>query len=161
MQTPHKNSRVREVLHPHVRVTQVRLSVSRSAEKPRGGPPQYEAASYLTLRAEADEPVGTVRDFDIQLGVDESRSPREGVTPAVGSIILVKPQVMAVIWVDISGFDRLWMMVTAGLLRHAWLSFERPHRGHALILSAYFTNESEEEDDESQAGGRAGYLPVR
>ncbi len=82
-------------------------------------------------------------EWSVLLCVDDR--PSGGDNLSVGAISQCKPQMHAVVWLPREPFDRAWTLAGAGQLRYCWLAFTEPQRGGARIVSASFTNESEEE----------------
>lgn len=136
-----------EILSRWIKVESVGFSVYRRAEKPRGEPPRYDAQSYLEILGEADEPLGDVSRFVIQVNVDDSKEPGTSIPPATGAFIQMNRRPMVVVSLDSPSFDRLWALATANLLRYCHLAFTRPYRGSSLIVSASFSSKAEEEDE--------------
>lgn len=133
-----------EILSRTIRVDSVRMSVFRRAEKPRGAAPYLESCPSIEIRGEADEPLGDIRRFVVNLYPDDSNELGSALPPSVGAIIGVKPEVQAVIRIDSESFDRVWSLAISKELRYCWLAFTRPVRRSGLIVSASFSNEVEE-----------------
>jgi hypothetical protein len=136
-----------ELLSRWIRVESVRFGIYRRALKRRGEPSRFDNASYLELIGDADEPLGDVRRFSVQVNVEDMKEPGPSVPPATGAFVQLKPEAVAVVSVDSRSFDRLWALATANLLRHCRLAFTRPHRRSSLIVSASFSDRSEEDSD--------------
>jgi hypothetical protein len=88
-----------------------------------------------------------VRRFSVQVNVEALKEPGASVPPATGAFAQLKPQAVAVVSLDSMSFDRLWALATVNLLRHCRLAFTRPHRGSSLIVSASFSDRSEQDSD--------------
>jgi hypothetical protein len=115
--------------------------------KRRGEPSRYDNESYLELIGDADEPLGDVRRFSVQVNIEDAKEPGASVPPATGAFVQFKPEAVAVVSLDRMSFDRLWALASVNLLRYCRLAFTRPRRGSSLIVSASFSDRQEQDSD--------------
>lgn len=134
-----------EILSRTIRVDSAGLGVTRHAEKRRGEAARFADFCWIELWGEADEPLRDICEFGVSVHESDREEPGTSVPPSVGAIIQIKPTIQAVVQLASSGFDRAWMLAVSGQLRYCYLAFTRPVRRSALIVSASFSNEPEEE----------------
>jgi hypothetical protein len=134
-----------EILSRLVRIESVRPSVSVRADKPRGLPPRRYCQDWLEFHGESDEALKEVRRFVVSVRVVDQDEPGPAQPPSVGAIIQIHPAVDAVIGLAAASFDRLWALAVLGQLRYCWLAFTKPRHRSALIVSARFSQDSEDD----------------
>jgi len=144
-----------ETLGRMIRVQSVESSVFLSRGKPRGLPHRLNCGSTLMLRGTGDEPVRDVQAFTVSLHVQDTEDPQWTDPLTIGAIIQVRPSVRAVVWVPMRAFDHVWALAVSGRLRYCHLGFTAPKRGAAVVVSATFSNGSEDEEP-PDAGGQPG-----
>jgi hypothetical protein len=143
MGTKRRRRRQGEILSREVRIEAQASRMRFHPDDP--GDPISSSGPYLELCGRAAEPVGDVREFMICLHLDKSMGAPAAVPRSVGTILQAKPLVQAVIAAPSAFFDRTWILAAAGRLRYCNLTFDRPRHGKASVLSASFSDESEEE----------------
>ena len=143
------------VIGREVRVTSVQAYVGTRAEKPRSEPPRIESRPWLVVSGEIEEPVRDVRQVKISVHVEATTDPRTTEPTSVGWIIGLKPCMHAVVDVSVADFAYVWSLAVSGHLRYCRLAFTEPVRGSAPIVTAQFSNRSEDDEPPTQATGEA------
>jgi hypothetical protein len=129
------------------------MYLHRSA-RPRGSAPDaprpLDWASRLEILGTGNQPVKETRAFRVTLRAQDTDQPSPRYPASIGAIIQVRPSIVGGVWLPTRAFDHAWAMATSGQLRYLHLSFTTPKRSTAFIMSASFSNTSD--DDEEEAG---------
>jgi hypothetical protein len=136
-----------ETLSRSVEITAFRATVRLYAVHHKSDEPFIEGKPWLELSGKATEAVKGVTEVRFSLYPEDDVRVGTSRPAACGSIIQAKPELHAVISWPQREYDRLWSLALAGHLKFAYIAFTQPHYNSALVVSASFGNELEEEAD--------------
>ena len=133
-----------EILNRTVEIASFRTSLRVGVDEPKDPEPEIEVKPWLEIRGVLDEPVRKTADIILSLYPDARTKVGTARPPAVGSIIGVRSAIEAVVSLPHAEFDRVWLFALSGHLKHAWMTFTRPHYNRGLVLAVSFSNHREE-----------------
>jgi hypothetical protein len=78
----------------------------------------------------------------VHLHADQDAS--TSVPHSIGSLIQIRPMLHAVVGIPKTDYERVWILATSGQLKYVRVAFTEPRRNSALVVSAQFSNKSED-----------------
>lgn len=138
------SSRKPEILSRNLKITAFRTSLRLGILQERGDEPEIEAKPWLELTGKASEPVRDVTAWRVSMYPEEPLRLGTARPAPVGALIQARPELAIVLTWPHREFDRLWAMALSGQLKHAHVSFTKPHYNSGLVVAASFSNEFED-----------------
>ena len=130
-----------EILRRDVEVVSIHTFMSLQVMTPKGAEPLIDSSPSLDLRGRINEPIRNVTE--LMINVQPKDRPVLGpVRPLpVGSIVHIRPYILAVVTFPRREFELLWSMALSGYVKHAHILFTQPHYNHALVTDLCLSNE--------------------
>ena len=137
-----KQRRKDELLRRDIEIESIHTFMSLHVMAPKGTEPLIDSSPSLDLRGRINKPIRNVTELAINVQPKE-RPVLGPVRPLpVGSIVHIRPYILAVVTFPRGEFELLWSMALSGYARHAHIVFTQPHYGHALVTNLCLSNES-------------------
>lgn len=133
-----KAHRQQEILNRYLTIDQWSPSLSVRVDKPRGLPPERQTLHSLDFRGTLEEPLKGITAVHGNIFPAEDVSIANAEKPCVAVIISMREKIDVVAHVSREEFSWLLTMVAGNLVGAAYMAFNAPLRGHALVISLSF-----------------------
>jgi hypothetical protein len=127
-----------------VTISSIRSRVSLNMRDASGSAPEVDSHCGLELRGTMSPPIRDVHDMKVNLWVDANHQIGPNRPAYVGYITQIRPEVGVIANCRPVDFEYLWSLALSGQLKHACISFTKPHYGSASVSYMSFSNEPEE-----------------
>jgi hypothetical protein len=109
-----------------------------------GVDPEVDSHCGLELRGTMDPPIRDVQEVKFNLWIDAEYKIGPNRPAYVGYITQTRPVVAVIANCRPVDFEYVWSLALSGQLKHAYMSFTKPHYGSASVSYMSFSNELEE-----------------
>lgn len=122
----------------YLTIDQWRPSFSVGVDKPRGLPPERRTLHSLDFTGTLEEPLKGLAAVRGTIFPAKDVAISNADKPCVAVIISIREKIDVVVHVSDEEFTWLLTMVAGKLVRAAYMAFNAPMRGHALVISLSF-----------------------
>lgn len=127
-----------EILNRYLTIKQWSPSFSVRVDKPRGLPPERRTLHSLDFTGALEEPLKGLTAVRGTIFPAKDVAVSNAEKPCVAAIISMRETIDVVAHVSQEEFSWLLTMVAGKLLGAAYIAFNTPLRGHALVISLSF-----------------------